>query len=133
MISSDVNLKSDNSPVTIADFACQAIVMNDLLSGEKSLALKSTDLTVFPDIPFIAEEEGSDLTEEMASRILEFINEFIPGINREKLFSLLSHPRDNKSKLFWALDPIDGTKGFLRREQYCVALALLENCVPGNV
>jgi 3'(2'), 5'-bisphosphate nucleotidase len=28
---------------------------------------------------------------------------------------------------FWTLDPIDGTKGFLRNEQYAVALALIEN------
>ena len=27
----------------------------------------------------------------------------------------------------WVLDPIDGTKGFLRGEQYAVALALIEN------
>jgi 3'(2'), 5'-bisphosphate nucleotidase len=28
---------------------------------------------------------------------------------------------------FWTLDPIDGTKGFLRGGQYAVALALIEN------
>ena len=27
---------------------------------------------------------------------------------------------------FWVLDPIDGTKGFLRRQQYAVCLALLD-------
>jgi 3'(2'), 5'-bisphosphate nucleotidase len=27
---------------------------------------------------------------------------------------------------FWTLDPIDGTKGFLRNDQYAVALALIE-------
>src|SRR5205823_1493046 len=31
---------------------------------------------------------------------------------------------------FWTLDPIDGTKGFLRGEQYAVALALI---VEGQV
>ena len=25
----------------------------------------------------------------------------------------------------WVLDPIDGTKGFMRGEHYCIALALL--------
>lgn len=30
----------------------------------------------------------------------------------------------------WALDPIDGTKGFLRGGQYAVCLALLEDGVP---
>ena len=34
---------------------------------------------------------------------------------------------DNNSTLagFWTLDPIDGTKGFLRGEQYAVCLALV--------
>jgi 3'(2'), 5'-bisphosphate nucleotidase len=31
------------------------------------------------------------------------------------------------SDRFWTLDPIDGTKGFLRGDQYAVALALIEN------
>ena len=31
---------------------------------------------------------------------------------------------------FWTLDPIDGTKGFLRQEQYAIALALIENGKP---
>src|SRR5205814_191378 len=28
---------------------------------------------------------------------------------------------------YWALDPIDGTKGFLRDDQYAIALALIED------
>jgi len=31
------------------------------------------------------------------------------------------------SATFWTLDPVDGTKGFLRREQYAVALALVRD------
>ena len=31
---------------------------------------------------------------------------------------------------FWTLDPIDGTKGFLRGQQYAVALALVEHGKP---
>ena len=27
---------------------------------------------------------------------------------------------------WWTLDPVDGTKGFLRNEQYAIALALVE-------
>src|SRR5262249_16139679 len=34
---------------------------------------------------------------------------------------------DATARRYWTLDPIDGTKGFLRREQYAIALALLEN------
>lgn len=31
------------------------------------------------------------------------------------------------SPRFWTLDPIDGTKGFLRKEQYAISLALIIN------
>jgi 3'(2'), 5'-bisphosphate nucleotidase len=31
---------------------------------------------------------------------------------------------------FWTLDPIDGTKGFLRRQQYAVSLAYIERGEP---
>jgi 3'(2'), 5'-bisphosphate nucleotidase len=32
---------------------------------------------------------------------------------------------DTSTPLYWTLDPIDGTRGFLRGEQYAIALALL--------
>jgi 3'(2'), 5'-bisphosphate nucleotidase len=35
--------------------------------------------------------------------------------------------KGGRSGRFWTLDPIDGTKGFLRGEQYAVCLALIEN------
>jgi len=34
---------------------------------------------------------------------------------------------DAGARRYWTLDPIDGTKGFLRREQYAVALGLIED------
>jgi len=34
------------------------------------------------------------------------------------------------TKRWWTLDPIDGTLGFLRRDQYAVALALMEDDKP---
>jgi 3'(2'), 5'-bisphosphate nucleotidase len=34
---------------------------------------------------------------------------------------------DARGARYWTLDPIDGTKGFLRGEQYAVALGLIEN------
>src|SRR5690606_7196762 len=33
---------------------------------------------------------------------------------------------DGRSARYWTLDPIDGTKGFLRGDQYAIALALIE-------
>ena len=34
---------------------------------------------------------------------------------------------DASSDRYWTLDPIDGTKGFIRGEQYAISLALIEN------
>jgi len=39
----------------------------------------------------------------------------------------IDHGNGNVSPRYWTLDPIDGTKGFLRGEQYAVALALIED------
>jgi len=35
-----------------------------------------------------------------------------------------------ESRTFWTLDPVDGTKGFLRGQQYAVALAFIERGTP---
>jgi len=37
---------------------------------------------------------------------------------------------DNSVGRVWTLDPIDGTKGFLRQGQFAVCLALMDNGVP---
>lgn len=33
---------------------------------------------------------------------------------------------DGTADRVWILDPVDGTKGFMRGEHYCIALALLK-------
>jgi 3'(2'), 5'-bisphosphate nucleotidase len=33
----------------------------------------------------------------------------------------------SKNGRYWTIDPIDGTKGYLRKQQYAVCLALLED------
>jgi 3'(2'), 5'-bisphosphate nucleotidase len=38
----------------------------------------------------------------------------------------IDHGNGRVSPRYWTLDPIDGTKGFLRGDQYAVALALVE-------
>lgn len=113
--------KSDRSPVTIADFTAQAVICSILNHS-------------FPEIPIVGEEESTDLKKPENSEVLTKINNFLKS--EDDLFSCLyredvaesidlgnGKPDDN---LFWTLDPIDGTKGFLRGEQYAVALALIK-------
>jgi len=116
--------KSDKSPVTIADFASQAIICRILDEN-------------FPDIPIVAEEKSDALRKpknrEILKRILQTIanDAKINGIlNKENLFhSIDLGGCDPTDHIFWTLDPIDGTKGFLRGEQFAIALALIEKGV----
>lgn len=113
--------KEDKSPVTIADYTAQAIICHLLHQH-------------FPGIPIVGEEDSHDLQkkehEEIVNKILHFIerDEVIGGLlSKENLFSSidLGGGTPNKER-FWTLDPVDGTKGFLRGEQYAIALALIE-------
>ncbi|MEM1063103.1 MAG: 3'(2'),5'-bisphosphate nucleotidase [Planctomycetota bacterium] len=109
--------KKDKSPVTIADYAAQAIVCR---------ALKEA----FPDDPVIAEEDAADLRSVEKQ---EFLDRAVAaaGMSADDLLDAIDHGGASEySDRFWTLDPIDGTKGFLRRGQYAVSLALV---VEGQV
>jgi len=110
-------LKSDRSPVTIADYGSQAIICK--LIRER-----------FPQDTIIAEEDSNELRKPDRSKILEqvtsYVNGFIPTSSSEEVCSWIDFSSNATTDRFWALDPIDGTKGFLRGDQYAIALALIE-------
>ena len=114
-------MKGDRSPVTVADFAAQALVAS---------LLKET----FPDDPLVGEEEAADLqtpeNRPVLQRIADFLTPDVPGATAETVCDLIDLGRAEPGSRYWTLDPIDGTKGFLRGEQYAVALALV---VDGQV
>ncbi|XP_073311247.1 3'(2'),5'-bisphosphate nucleotidase 1-like [Primulina huaijiensis] len=129
LLKSDVQSKSDKSPVTVADYGSQAIVS---LILEKELPSVSFSL--------VAEEDSGDLrkkeSKETLHRITELVNETLAGDGMSDLSTLseediLNAIDKGKSEggphgQHWVLDPIDGTKGFLRGDQYAIALALLD-------
>lgn len=109
--------KSDLSPVTVADFGSQALVCRALAES-------------FPDDPMIAEEDSADLRRpenaSLLASVLDQVRAFRPVIDGDELGRWIDHGRTSApTGRFWTLDPIDGTKGFLRNEQYAIALALL--------
>ena len=110
-------LKSDRSPVSIADFGSQAIICK--LIRER-----------FPDDTIVAEEDSKEIRRPDRSKILEqvthYVNAFIPASSPEEVCSWIDFGSNSVTDRFWALDPIDGTKGFLRGDQYAIALALIE-------
>ncbi|EMR08242.1 3'(2'),5'-bisphosphate nucleotidase [Pneumocystis murina B123] len=71
----------------------------------------------------------------MVSRTLEGEDRNIGYIEgRERLLEVIEHGRNERNERscnrWWIIDPIDGTKGFLRGGQYAVCLALVENGQP---
>lgn len=110
--------KQDKSPVTVADFGSQAIICK---------ALKEA----FPDIPIVGEEDAKELRQDenkaTLDKITGYVREMIPFATTDNVLHWIDYGNGNVSNRFWTLDPIDGTKGFLRQDQYAIALALIED------
>ncbi|HOX06548.1 MAG TPA: 3'(2'),5'-bisphosphate nucleotidase [Planctomycetota bacterium] len=117
--------KQDRSPVTVADYGVQAVVCAFLAEA-------------FPGDRVVAEENAAELLaaggEAMAGAVLEAVRRhFRPGASPDDLRRWLEHGRGDGAAgagRSWVLDPVDGTKGFLRGGQYALALALLEGGRP---
>lgn len=104
--------KKDRSPVTVADFGSQALVCREL--GAR-----------FPDDPIIGEENADALREPDNAPYLARLERELQA-SPEAITQWIDRGGASEySDRFWTLDPIDGTKGFLRKEQYAVALALV--------
>lgn len=109
--------KRDQSPVTIADFASQAVICRDV--GD-----------AFPKDPIIAEEDSAVLHWPDNVAFLDAVCDHVHRLGIQGQASDICGWIDRGGTLeyssrFWTLDPIDGTKGFLRKGQYAVSLALV--------
>jgi 3'(2'), 5'-bisphosphate nucleotidase len=58
-------------------------------------------------------------------RILEELASIDVDTTADEVCSWIDHGNGTAGSRFWTLDPIDGTKGFLRGEQYAISLALI--------
>jgi HAL2 family 3'(2'),5'-bisphosphate nucleotidase len=113
--------KSDHSPVTVADFAAQALVSSVLAEA-------------FPVDPLVAEEDAAALRTPAENptliQVTDFVSRFFSRITSQAVCEAIDRGTAMPAQRFWTLDPVDGTKGFLRGGQYAVALALI---VDGQV
>lgn len=134
--------KKDLSPVTVGDFASQAIILSVLSAA-------------FPTDKFIAEENSKALRQDfsLAEEVflavgggtgdIKTVEDLMRCIDLGQTYDVggnLKGPDGGGEQIpstrerVWCLDPIDGTKGFLRGKhdggQYCIALALLEDGIP---
>lgn len=119
--------KSDDSPVTVADFGAQAVIINAILKA-------------FPQDKIVGEEDAGKLRNDTNLRdkvfahvksATEATEDYSPEIGKIKTAEEMMDSIDKgnyeggaKGRM-WALDPIDGTKGYLRKGQYAVCLALI--------
>lgn len=124
LLQSDVQSKLDKSPVTVADYGSQAVVSYVL---EQELSTEPFSM--------VAEEDSGDLrkddSREILDRITLVVNDTIATektLSSEDVLTAIDKGRSEGGPegQHWVLDPIDGTKGFLRGDQYAIALALLD-------
>jgi len=119
LVTEETIAKADRSPVTVADYASQAVINH-------TLAL------AFPTDKIVAEEDSSALRQDgnaaLRAGVVGYVCEFVPGLTETDALAAIDRGRyTGGSGRFWTLDPIDGTKGYIRGDQYAVALALVEN------
>ncbi|KAG6773450.1 hypothetical protein POTOM_020728 [Populus tomentosa] len=139
ILQSDVQSKSDKSPVTVADYGlllnnpmklCSQALVSYVLQRELPSELFS----------LVAEEDSEDLckdgAQETLERITKLVNDILAsdGSYSDSILSMddvvkaidCGKSEGGSRGRHWVLDPIDGTKGFLRGDQYAIALALLD-------
>jgi len=110
--------KEDKSPVTIADWASQAVVSLELVRAGHGA------------IPLVGEEEAATLrapeSAALRVRVVEAVGRALGPVTEEAVLTAIDLGRAMPCERFFTLDPVDGTKGFLRRQQYAISLALIE-------
>lgn len=123
LVTSDKIQKKDRSPVTVADFSAQVVISSRLQQA-------------FPNDPIVAEESAEDFNNlgeaALKSRVIDAVESVCPGSSEETVLKVLDRGQHGGGPAgrFWSIDPVDGTKGFLRGEQYAVSLALIEDGKP---
>jgi 3'(2'), 5'-bisphosphate nucleotidase len=110
-------LKGDRSPVTVADFAAQAVINHRITES-------------FPQALLVGEESAELLREPgngfLFAAVVDAVKSVWKEAEREKVLEAIDRGNhDATAEQYWTLDPVDGTKGFLRGEQYAVSLALI--------
>ena len=120
LVAGDTLTKGDESPVTVADFAAQAVVVASLT---ERLGI----------VELVGEEDPDDLASADRSTLRDGVVSLVAGqlgrqiADQQVLDWIGAGGSDGTTGRYWTLDPIDGTKGFLRGDQYAIALALIED------
>lgn len=108
--------KQDKSPVTVADFTAQAIISRHLSQ-------------TLPHYKLVGEEDSASLHTTADPNFLPLIHHYtktiFPTANLSDISEWIDLGNSSPDGDYWTLDPIDGTKGFLRKDQFAIALAYI--------
>ncbi|CAN7066763.1 unnamed protein product [Brassica rapa subsp. trilocularis] len=129
-----VKSKDDDSPVTVADWGVQAIVSWVLAEvfGTQNLSIVAEE-----DTDSLSKSESLGLLDSVSNAVNEALSEAhkygLPKPDKPlgsddilKAIGRCNSTGGPKGR-HWVLDPVDGTLGFVRGDQYAVALALIED------
>lgn len=121
-VSPEAMAKLGEGPVTVADYGSQALILKAVAAA-------------FPGHGVIAEEGSAHLRAHAGDASTEQIvrlvgRELGAPAGFEQICGWIDHQGAAGAEFVWAIDPIDGTKGFLRREQYAVAIGVLRRGQP---
>lgn len=124
--------KDDKSPVTAADYAAQALLIAALSA-------------VFPNDGFVGEEDTEELEKPQNGSLRQLVDKLVTNAanvngpdGRElarpknwadtlRLINMGGTGKGGSKGRFWVMDPVDGTKTFLKGQQYAVSLSLIED------
>lgn len=110
--------KSDDSPVTIADYGTQALICRAIAAH-------------YPDEAVIAEEGGAAFQQLVSAdgqaRLVKLLGDIIgQAVTPAQVVAWLDHGRGVQSARTWVIDPIDGTVGFIGNRYYAICVGTLE-------
>jgi len=109
--------KPDRSPVTVADFGTQAVICRVLAEA-------------FPGDSIVGEENSSLLRQpamtQQLTGVTHYVRNQIAEATPETIITWIDRGTGQVADRYWTLDPIDGTKGYVRGDNYAIALALIE-------
>lgn len=114
--------KDDKSPVTVADYASQAVVAMVLKQHLGEFVMVAEESSTF-----LRDEDNALILAAVVAAVKEVWDDATPELVLEAIDMGAGDTTHHK---YWTLDPIDGTKGFLRNEQYAVALGFIEDGTP---
>lgn len=129
-----VRSKDDDSPVTVADWSVQATVSYMLSESFKN---EKISIVAEEDVQTLSRPSSSTLLQSVVKTVNDCLAQSakfglkgpIESLGPSQVLESISRCSSSGGPKgrHWVLDPVDGTLGFVRGDQYAIALALIDN------